>query len=121
MLKRFGHQHGTTWSFQPADAPWYNGSTEALVKTAKRALAVVIGEHAFYSFENDFLGCWRIKCSLNYLIVINFRGTKFSRELIFTGTNFRDLAKFAKISSREIFEIRKFAKISSRKNQCQKS
>ena len=45
-LKRYGHQHGTTWSFQPADAPWYNGSTEALVKTAKRALAVVIGEQA---------------------------------------------------------------------------
>ena len=51
---------------------------------------------------------------LDYLIVINFRGHKFSRALIFAVTNFRELAKFAKISSREIFEIRKFAKISSR-------
>ena len=51
-----------------------------------------------------------------YLMVINFRGIKFSRELIFAGTNFPDLAKFAKIISREIFEIRKFAKISSREN-----
>ena len=46
-IKRFGYQHDTTWSFQPADAPWYNGSTEALVKTTKRALAVVVGDQAF--------------------------------------------------------------------------
>ena len=32
-----------------------------------------------------------------YLIVINFCGIKFSRELIFAVTNFRDLAKFAKL------------------------
>jgi hypothetical protein len=46
-LKRFGHQKGSTWSFAPADAKWYNGSTEALVKTVKKALEVTIGEHAF--------------------------------------------------------------------------
>ena len=52
----------------------------------------------------------------DYLKGINFHRIKFSRELIFVETNFRDLAKFAKISSREIFEIRKFAKISPREN-----
>ena len=46
-IKEYGLQFGTTWYFQPADAPWYNGSTEALVKTAKRALLVTIGEQAF--------------------------------------------------------------------------
>ena len=46
-LQSYGLQHGTEWTFSPADAPWYNGSTEALVKTTKRALQVTIGDHAF--------------------------------------------------------------------------
>ena len=46
-LIRFGHQKGFIWNFSPADAPWYNGSVEALVKTVKRALSVTIGEHVF--------------------------------------------------------------------------
>ena len=33
------------WSFSPADAPWYNGATEALVKATKRALNAAIGEN----------------------------------------------------------------------------
>ena len=41
-LKKFGHEHKMEWSFSPADSPWYNGSTEALVKTIKRALEVTI-------------------------------------------------------------------------------
>ena len=35
------------WSFSPADSQWYNGSTEALVKTIKRALTVTIGQQVF--------------------------------------------------------------------------
>ena len=31
-IQRYGHQQGNTWSFSPADAPWHNDSTEALVK-----------------------------------------------------------------------------------------
>ena len=27
---------GTEWNFSPANAPWYNGAVEALVKTTKR-------------------------------------------------------------------------------------
>ena len=44
QIKAFGHDKGIQWSFSPADAPWYNGATEALVKTTKRALNAAIGE-----------------------------------------------------------------------------
>ena len=43
----FGHKFGTTWSFCPPDAPWQNGSTEALVKSIKRALKCVMGNQVF--------------------------------------------------------------------------
>jgi hypothetical protein len=33
----------TEWKFTPADAKWYNGATEALVKSIKRALSAAIG------------------------------------------------------------------------------
>ena len=33
------------WKFSPADAPWYNGAAEALIKSAKRALNAAIGEN----------------------------------------------------------------------------
>ena len=46
-IQQYGHRKGTTWSFSPADAPWHNGSTEALVKTTKRALNATIGEQVF--------------------------------------------------------------------------
>ena len=42
-LRLYGHAAGTTWTFCPADAPWQNGSTEALVKSIKRALYAVLG------------------------------------------------------------------------------
>ena len=49
QMQQYCHQNGTQWSFHPADAPWYNGSTEALVKTVKRCLNAVIKttDHAF--------------------------------------------------------------------------
>jgi len=43
-LQLYGHASETTWTFCPADAPWQNGSTEALVKSIKRALNVVMGD-----------------------------------------------------------------------------
>lgn len=43
-LKRYSMEHGTEWSFTPADAPWMNGVTEALVKSVKRALNAAIGD-----------------------------------------------------------------------------
>ena len=45
QVQKFGQ--GKTefeWRFSPADAPWYNGTAEALVKTTKRALECAIGE-----------------------------------------------------------------------------
>ena len=35
---------GTEWNFSPANAPWYNGAVEALVKTTKKALKIAVGE-----------------------------------------------------------------------------
>jgi len=40
----YGHQQGVEWKFSPADAPWYNGTAEALVKSTKRALEAAVGE-----------------------------------------------------------------------------
>ena len=42
---------GTEWKFSPADAPWYNGAVEALVKTTKRALTVAIGVNKLKPLE----------------------------------------------------------------------
>ena len=36
---------GTEWNFSPANAPWYNGAVEALVKTTKKALNISVGEN----------------------------------------------------------------------------
>ena len=33
------------WEFTPANAPWMNGITESLVKSVKRALNAIVGEH----------------------------------------------------------------------------
>jgi len=40
----YGHERGIEWKFSPGDAPWYNGTAEALVKSTKRALEAAIGE-----------------------------------------------------------------------------
>ena len=42
-VRSYGIKEGTTWLFSPASAPWYNGATEALVKTVKRALNAMMG------------------------------------------------------------------------------
>ena len=44
LLKRYGLNKGTDWSFPPPNAPWHNGATEALVKTVKRAVNTAIGD-----------------------------------------------------------------------------
>ena len=36
--------HGAEWQFTPADAPWMNAVTEALVKSVKNALNAAIGD-----------------------------------------------------------------------------
>ena len=44
-IKSYGLREGTEWIFAQASAPWYNGATEALVKSVKRALNAMIGEN----------------------------------------------------------------------------
>ena len=44
MIKRYGIKYKTELGFSPADAPWQNGATEALIKPIKRALNNAIGE-----------------------------------------------------------------------------
>ena len=43
-LTAFGATKGMEWQFIPADAPWQNGASKALVKSVRKALAVAIGE-----------------------------------------------------------------------------
>ena len=44
-LQAFGATEGLQWEFTPADAPWYNGVSESLIKSAKRAITIAIGEN----------------------------------------------------------------------------
>ena len=41
-LKRFGVQEKFEWNFSPADAPWYNGCAESMVKATKKALSATL-------------------------------------------------------------------------------
>ena len=44
-LKAFGTIEGFEWNFTPADAPWQNGVSEALIKSIKKTLTVSINEN----------------------------------------------------------------------------
>ena len=44
-LQAFGATEGLQWKFTPADAPWYNGVSESLIKSAKRAITIAIGKN----------------------------------------------------------------------------
>jgi len=41
---KYGRSFDCEWEFSPADGKWYNGATEALVKSVKRALNAAIGD-----------------------------------------------------------------------------
>ena len=43
-LAAFSATKGMEWKFLPADAPWQNGTSEALVKSVKKVIMVVVGE-----------------------------------------------------------------------------
>jgi hypothetical protein len=45
QMKLYGVDNGVEWKFSPADAPWYNGAAEALIKTTKHALTAAVGEN----------------------------------------------------------------------------
>ena len=42
-IKKYGCAAGTEWKFSPPDGKWYNGATESLVKSVKRALNAAVG------------------------------------------------------------------------------
>jgi len=44
-LKQFGLTQGLQWIFSSADAPWQNGVSEALIKSIKKAIKIVIDEN----------------------------------------------------------------------------
>ena len=44
-LKEFGVMEGLKCDFAPADAPWQNGVSEALMKSVKRAITAAISDH----------------------------------------------------------------------------
>ncbi|XP_063603426.1 uncharacterized protein LOC134779294 [Penaeus indicus] len=44
-IESIGEKEGVTWIFNmPSDAPWYNGVSEALIKSVKRSICVSIGD-----------------------------------------------------------------------------
>ena len=43
-IRKYGHRQKTLWIFSPPDAPWYNGTSEALIKTVKSALNGTVGD-----------------------------------------------------------------------------
>ena len=45
-IKEYGVMKGLQWIFTPADAPWQNGVTEALIRSVKRAIEFSVGENA---------------------------------------------------------------------------
>ena len=42
-LQILGAHKGLKWTFGPPDSPWYQGTVEALIKTAKKAISVAVG------------------------------------------------------------------------------
>ena len=56
-LEEFGAEKGTTWKFTTPTAPHDNGCVESLVKSAKRALKLAIGEPRSSSLRV----CWSQK------------------------------------------------------------
>ena len=44
-VETIGEKEGVIWVFSiPSDAPWYNGASEALIKSVKRGLIIAIGD-----------------------------------------------------------------------------
>ncbi len=44
-LEEFGVSEELKWEFTPADAPWQNGISEALIKSVKRPITAAIGQN----------------------------------------------------------------------------
>lgn len=63
-LSKDGAENGLQWVFGPADAPWYQGAVESLIKSVKRAFTFAFHGKRFSSSE--FLSvCYEIANVLN--------------------------------------------------------
>ena len=51
QIAEFGVNQGLEWKFSPADGPWQNGCSEALIKSVKRALSLAIGNNILTPLE----------------------------------------------------------------------
>ena len=63
-LKEFDVMEGFKWDFAPADAPWQNGVSEALVKSVKRAITAAISDHVM-TFSELQTVCFEVANLLN--------------------------------------------------------
>ena len=51
-ITKYGQPYQTvSWEFSPPDAKWYNGATESMVKSVKRALNAAVGDSAMQYSE----------------------------------------------------------------------
>jgi hypothetical protein len=50
-LKAFGAEKGMNWEFTPADAPWWNGCAEGLIKSVKKAITTAVGDQVLTPTE----------------------------------------------------------------------
>ena len=64
QLQTFGVVEGFQWKFTPADAPWQNGISEALIKTVKRALTLAIGDNTL-TFSELQTVCYEVANLVN--------------------------------------------------------
>ena len=64
QVRKLGLKHNMewTWKFSSPDAPWMNGATEALVKTAKKVLDSAIGENilSFSEIQTAMFECGQL-------------------------------------------------------------
>ena len=63
-LRRFDVGEGTEWIFTPANAPWHNGCSEALIKSFKKALEHSVGNQIL-SFSEFQTVCYEASNMLN--------------------------------------------------------
>ena len=63
-LLEFGVTEGLQWEFSPADAPWYNGTSEALIRSIKRGLNIAIGDNIM-TFSELQTACFEVGNLIN--------------------------------------------------------
>ena len=62
LIENESVQMGITWKLSPADSPWWNSCCEALIKSAKKAIHLAIGESklTFSEFQTVLFQCANI-------------------------------------------------------------